>query len=295
MLEINKIYNMDNVEGMKMLPNECIDLTVTSPPYDNLRKYKGYEWDFEGVARELYRVTKQGGVAVWVVGDATIKGSETGTSFRQALYFKEIGFNLHDTMIWLKPNPTPTDPKCLRYYNAFEYMFIFSKGKPKTCNYIKEKSKNAGKEFGSAPMKRADGSNRDDRTEKLKGVKIKDYKIKSNVWEYAIGSGVSKDKIAFKHPAIFPEKLAQDHIISWSNPNDIILDPFMGSGTTAKMALLNNRHFIGFEISKEYCDIANERISKIQPIPSNEKPTPVESSIKETSSLDWLDELLEVM
>lgn len=261
MLELNQIYNMDCLEGMKLLDDICIDLTVTSPPYDNLRKYKGFEWDFEGVANELYRVTKEGGIVVWIVGDATIKGSETGTSFRQALYFKEIGFNLHDTMIWLKPNPTPTDPKCLRYYNAFEYMFIFSKGKPKTCNYIKEKSKNAGKEFGSAPMKRADGSNRDDRTEKLKGVKIKDYKTKSNVWEYAIGSGVSKDKIAFKHPAIFPEKLANDHIISWSNEGDIVLDPFMGSGTTAKMAILNNRQYIGFELSKEYCELAQKRIA----------------------------------
>ena len=260
MLELNKIYNMDCVQGMKLLDDCSVDLTVTSPPYDNLRTYKGFEWDFKATAKELYRVTKQGGVIVWVVGDATIKGSETGTSFRQALYFKEIGFNLHDTMIWLKPNPTPTDPKCLRYYNAFEYMFIFSKGKPKTCNYIKEKSKNAGKEFGSAPMKKADGSNRDDRTEKLKGVKIKDYKIKSNVWEYAIGSGVSKDKIAFKHPAIFPEKLAQDHILSWSNEGDLVLDPFMGSGTTAKMALLNNRNFIGFELSQEYCRMAEKRI-----------------------------------
>jgi len=266
---MNRDYNYialgDCVELMKEIPDDFIDLTVTSPPYDNLRTYNGNieQWSFEkfqGIAKELYRVTKQGGVVVWVVGDATIKGSETGTSFRQALYFKEIGFNLHDTMIWLKPNPTPTDPKCLRYYNAFEYMFIFSKGKPKTCNYIKEKSKNAGKEFGSAPMKRADGSNRDDRTEKLKGVKIKDYKIKSNVWEYAIGSGVSKDKIAFKHPAIFPEKLAQDHILSWSNEGDVVLDPFLGSGTTAIACINTNRNYIGFEISKEYCDIANERI-----------------------------------
>ena len=265
MIELNRIYNEDCLEGMKRIPDGFVDLTVTSPPYDNLRTYNGNieQWSFEkfqAIAKELYRVTKHGGVVVWVVGDATINGSETGTSFRQALYFKEIGFNLHDTMIWLKPNPTPTDPKCLRYYNAFEYMFIFSKGKPKTCNYIKEKSKNAGKEFGSAPMKRADGSNRDDRTEKLKGVKIKDYKIKSNVWEYAIGSGVSKDKIAFKHPAIFPEQLANDHIVSWSNEGDIVFDPFLGSGTTAKMALLNNRNFIGFELNPEYCKIAEKRI-----------------------------------
>ncbi len=262
MLPINKIYNMDNIEGMKLLDDNSIDLTVTSPPYDNLRTYKGFSWDFEGIAKELYRVTKEGGVVVWVVGDATIKGSETGTSFKQALYAKEIGFNLHDTMIWLKPNPVPTDPKCQRYYNAFEYMFILSKGKPKTCNYIMEKSKCAGKSFGAAPMKRPNGDNRDDRTEILKNAKVHDYKIKSNIWDYAIGSGVSKDKIAFQHPAIFPEQLAQDHIISWSNEGDLVLDPFMGSGTTAKMAKLNNRNYIGFEISKDYCDIANKRISE---------------------------------
>ena len=256
----------DCLELMKDIPDGSVDMIVTSPPYDNLRSYNGnLNWGdhvWKPVITELYRVLADGGVVVWVVGDATINGSETGTSFRQALYFKEIGFNLHDTMIWLKPNPTPTDPKCLRYYNAFEYMFIFSKGKPKTCNYIKEKSKNAGKEFGSAPMKRADGSNRDDRTEKLKGVKIKNYKIKSNVWEYAIGSGVSKDKIAFKHPAIFPEQLAQDHIISWSNENDIVLDCFMGSGTTGKMAKLLNRNFIGIELDEEYFEIAKKRIEE---------------------------------
>ena len=261
MIEINKNYNENCLETMKRMEDNFVDLTVTSPPYDNLRTYKGFTWDFESVAKELYRVTKQGGVVVWIVGDATVKGSETGTSFKQALYFKEIGFNLHDTMIWLKSNPTPRDPKSLRYYDAFEYMFIFSKGKPKTCNYIKEKSKTAGRNFGSAPMRRQDGSNRDDRTEKLKNTKVKEYKIKSNVWEYPIGSGITKDKISFKHPAIFPEKLAEDHILSWSNEGDTILDPMAGSGTTLKMAKKNNRNYIGIEISPEYIDIINKRLS----------------------------------
>jgi len=270
-----KLYQGDCLDIMPIkIPDNHVDLTVTSPPYDNLRTYNNsLEWGehiWKPIIQELYRITKSGGVVVWVVGDATIKGSETGTSFRQALYFKEVGFNLHDTMIWLKPNPTPTDPKCLRYYNAFEYMFVFSKGKPKTCNYIKEKSKNAGKEFGSAPMKRVDGTNRDDRTEKLKGIKIKDYKIKSNVWEYAIGSGVSKDKIAFKHPAIFPEQLANDHIISWSNENDIIFDPFLGSGTTGKMAVLNNRNFIGIEKEENYFNIAKKRIEEAEKVSTTE-------------------------
>ena len=268
MIELNKIYNENCLETMKRMEDNFVDLTVTSPPYDNLRTYtEEAEWNFEvfkEIAKELYRVTKFGGVVVWIVGDATIKGGETGTSFKHALYFKEIGFNLHDTMIWLKSNPTPRDPKSLRYYDAFEYMFIFSKGKPKTCNYIKEKSKTAGSNFGLAPMRRQDGSNRDDRTEKLKNTKVKEYKIKSNVWEYPIGSGITKDKISFKHPAIFPEKLAEDHILSWSNEGDIVYDCFMGSGTTAKMAILNNRNYIGSEISKEYCNIAEERLNLIK-------------------------------
>ena len=255
MLELNRIYNMDCVEGMKLLPNECIDLTVTSPPYDNLRTYKGFTWDFESVAKELYRVTKQGGVVVWIVGDATVKGSETGTSFKQALYFKEIGFNLHDTMIWNKGSFA--FPSKNRYHQVFEYMFIFSNGKPNTFNPIKDR-KNLY--LGS---RGASGRNKDGIRNIGKSTVRGEYGKRFNIWNCPIGGGhCTKDKTAYKHPAIFPEQLAQDHIISWSNPNDIILDPFIGSGTTAKMALLNNRHFIGFEISKEYCDIANERISK---------------------------------
>ena len=164
-------------------------------------------------------------------------------------------------MIWFKPNPSPTDPKTNRYYNSFEYMFVFSKGKPKTCNYIKIKSKSAGKLLRAVPQKRKDGSPRVDRMEKIQDMKIKEFKIKHNVWEYATGN-ISKDKIAYKHPAIFPERLVEDHIKSWSNEEDIVYDPFMGSGTTAKMAILNSRNFIGSEISREYCDIANERLSK---------------------------------
>ena len=252
---------MDCVEGMKLLPNECIDLTVTSPPYDNLRTYDGNieQWSFEKfqeIAKELYRVTKQGGVVVWVVGDATINGSETGTSFRQALYFKEIGFNLHDTMIYLKDTP-PQNRN--RYEQQFEYMFVFSKGKPTTFNPIKtqklwEDNRRYKKYF----------RNKEGRFDTKGTPKHNDtLKVIGNTWFYDVGGGKStKDKIAFQHPAIFPEQLAQDHIISWSNEGDLVLDPFMGSGTTAKMAILNNRNFIGFEISKEYCDIANKRINK---------------------------------
>ena len=294
MLEINKIYNMDCLEGMRRLPDSCIDLTVTSPPYDNLRDYNNeVTWNFEKfkeVAKELFRITKPGGVVVWVVGDATIKGSETGTSFRQALYFKEIGFNLHDTMIYAKNNVYAHDPRNKRYKQCFEYMFVLSKGKPNTYNEIKDRpNKHAGKTLSGTKGRTKEGIKRN-----LKPIVLGEYQARFNIWEYTTGGSVASDKIAFNHPAIFPEKLAEDHIISWSNEGDVVLDPFIGSGTTAKMALLNSRNFIGFEISKEYCDIANERILKIQSIPSNEKPTPVESSIEETNLLDWLDELLEV-
>ena len=265
MLEINKIYNMDCLEGVKMLPDSCIDLTVTSPPYDNLRTYNGNieQWSFEkfqAIAKELYRVTKQGGVVVWIVGDATINGSETGTSFRQALYFKEIGFNLHDTMIYAKNNVYAHDPRNKRYKQCFEYMFVFSKGKPSTYNEIKDKpNKHACKTLSGTKGRNKDGVKRD-----LKPIVIGDFQARFNIWEYTTGGSVSSDKIAFKHPAIFPEKLAEDHIISWSNEGDIVLDPFLGSGTTAKMALLHNRNFIGFEISEEYCEIAEQRISQIK-------------------------------
>ena len=253
-MKVNTIYNENCLETMARMQDGFIDLTVTSPPYDNLRDYNGYSFDFESIAKELFRVTKDGGVVVWIVGDATIKGSETSTSFKQALYFKEIGFNLHDTMIWEKPT-IPYDPKCNRYWNTFEYMFIFSKGKP-ICNYIKIPCKNAGKlKTNDYGQKRVDGSIRTDRHKADR--KIKDTKVKSNIWKYGIG------KRQKGHPATFPEQLANDHIISWSNENEIVYDCFMGSGTTAKMSILNNRNYIGSEMSRDYCDIAERRIRQI--------------------------------
>ena len=254
-MEINKIYNENCLETMQRMEDNFIDLTVTSPPYDNLRDYNGYSFDFENIAKELYRVTKDGGVVVWIVGDATIKGSETGTSFKQALFFKEIGFNLNDTMIYRKLNYLPVT-SC-RYEPQFEYMFILSKGKPKTFNPIMKANKSAGTKGGTH---RHNGED----LEKLhtnNGV-IKKEGRKTNVWDIACGSMNSKDKISFKHPATFPEKLATDHIISWSNEEDMVYDCFMGSGTTAKMCILNNRKYIGSEISKEYVDIANKRLIK---------------------------------
>lgn len=246
----------DCLEVMKTLEEKSIDLTVTSPPYDNLRTYNGYTFDFEGIAKELYRVTKDGGVVVWVVGDATIKGSETGTSFKQALYFKEIGFNLHDTMIYQK-NSYPFPPSN-RYYQQFEYMFVFSKGTPKTTNIQRcdTDPRWRNKKNTSSSQRKEDGT-----TEKLKYEVGKDTRKMDNVWK--LNTGYMKgtpDKIAFEHPATFPDMLAERHILSWSNEGDIVLDPMAGSGTTLKMAKKNNRNYIGIEISQEYIDIINKRL-----------------------------------
>jgi DNA modification methylase len=254
---LNQIICGDNVAVMRQMPDRCIDLTVTSPPYDNLRTYNGFSFNFEEVAQELYRITKDGGVVVWVVGDATIKGSETGTSFRQALFFMKCGFNLHDTMIYKKSKIVPIDSRTAkRYAGEFEYMFVFSKGKISFCNYIKIPTKHGGKK-AVGYQRSADGSLRLDRKEKNQDHIVADTKIKGNVWEYASTSHKY-------HPAPFPEQLAKDHIISWSNEGDVVLDPMCGSGTTCKMAKLTGRNFIGIDVSEEYCEIARQRVKQAQ-------------------------------
>lgn len=258
MIEINKIYCENCLDTMARMPDNVIDLTVTSPPYDNLRDYNGYSFDFKSIAKELFRVTKDGGVVVWVVADQTVNGSETGTSFKQALWFKYVGFRIHDTMIWYKKNPTPQDPRIPRYTASFEYMFIFTKGRPQKGERLQEKNICAGKTRGLtqyATQLKKDGNHRKDRQLRRKGEITKELRIKRNVWELPIANNPA-------HPATFPEQLANDHIISWSNKHDLIYDPFSGSGTTAKMAKKNQRNYIGSEISQIYCDIANKRIAE---------------------------------
>lgn len=255
-MELNKIYNENCLDTMARMTDGLIDLTVTSPPYDNLRQYNGYSFQFEDIAKELYRVTKKGGVLVWVVSDATYKGSETGSSFKQALFFKQIGFNLFDTMIYMKNNPIPTDPRIGRYVSAFEYMFILSKGRPKTTNLLTEKTKYGGIIINTtvASQLKKNGEKRADRALARRGIKTKEDKIKKNIFSYNV-AGTN-----YGHPAIFPEQLAADHIYSWSNEGDIVYDPFSGSGTTLKMAHIQKRKWIGSEISKEYFDISQKRL-----------------------------------
>ena len=254
-----ELWQGDCLELMKNIPDGSVDLTVTSPPYDNLRTYNGNidQWNFEkfqAIAKELYRVTADGGVIVWIVADATIKGSETGTSFRQALWFMDCGFNLHDTMIYEKANIS--FPDSIRYYNCFEYMFVFSKGKPKTFNPIKKENPLFGKPVTSTKRGK-DGVLTKDHGYINKKTRPQ-FSVIRNIWKYANGcQGVGQ-----KHPAVFPEQLAKDHIISWSNEGDAVLDCFMGSGTTGKMAVLNNRHFIGIELDEGYFNIAKKRIEE---------------------------------
>lgn len=259
-MELNAIYNEDCLEGMKKLNDDSVDLTVTSPPYDNLRTYNGNNelWNektWKMVLKELYRITKNGGVVVWVVGDAMINGSKSLTSYEQAIYAKGLGFKIYDVIIYEKTGTNP--PHKNRYFNAYEYMFVFSKGKPKTVNLISDKpNKWAGTNTGKITRREKDG------TLTSKGSKkIKEFGTRTNIWKIANGRGqASKDLDAHEHPAIFPEKLAQDHISTWSDEGDVVLDVFMGSGTTAIAAINTNRKYIGFELDKTYFELANKRI-----------------------------------
>lgn len=264
MLEINKIYNCNCLEGLKQLDNNSVSLTVTSPPYDNLRTYNSVvdedTWNFEvfkPIAQELYRVTKQGGVLVWVVGDAVVNGGETGSSFRQALYFQECGFKLHDTMIYEKNSSTfPARADSKRYSQIFEYMFVFTKGKIR--NDIKLIADKKNKWFGWTNWGQHSQYDVDGNLVKAKNIRpIPEFSLRTNIWKYSVSFN---DKTG--HPAVFPEKLAEDHILSWSNEGDLVLDPFMGSGTTAKMAMLNNRNYIGFELNEDYYNVSLDRVGK---------------------------------
>ena len=254
-----KLLQGDCLELMQDIPDGSIDLTVTSPPYDNLRSYNSNNklWNqtvWESVIEELHRVTKDGGVVVWIVGDATIKGSETGTSFKQALYFKEAGFNLHDTMIWSKWSPFPDRT---RYNQSFEYMFILSKGRPRAINLIKDKP---NKRYGD----KVNGTSRKKNGDTLelhgkkKGKTINKYGTRLNIWA---NTPTMSSEERTGHPAQFPESLVEDHILSWSNECDVILDPFMGSGTTGIACLNTNRNFIGMELDENYFNIATNRIN----------------------------------
>lgn len=255
----NIIYNENCLKTMNKMSDNIIDLVITSPPYDNLRNYEGYKFNFQSIAKELFRIVKKGGVIVWIVGDSTINGSESGTSFEQVLYFKSIGFNLHDTMIYEKINYIPLTHN--RYEQCFEFMFILSKEKPSTFNPIMIPCKNIGKieKYGSE-RRQNHGKNHSMRLYNETTFKeTNETKIHSNIFKYSVGS----EKTG--HPAPFPDKLSNDCIVSWSNKEDLIYDPFMGSGTTAKMCIKNGRNYIGSEISEKYCKLCEDRLNNYHP------------------------------
>lgn len=280
---INKIINGNCVDVMKELDENSIDLCITSPPYDNLRVYKGYTFPIDDIIKQLYRIIKVGGVVVWVVSDATINGSETGTSFRQALKFMDAGFNLHDTMIFKKANPIPQIYR-KRYNNEFEYMFVFSKGAVKTHNPIMVRCLHAGLELKGTTYKNY--SKGEQKRGKLASP-VKNEKIKGNIWEYVVGKK-AEDQEAKGHPAPFPCALAMDHIKSWSNPNEIVLDPMCGSGTTCVSALALNRKFIGIDISKEYCEIAKKRVlSRIDILNNSIDDDSVQGNTRHQMNDEW--------
>lgn len=250
------IYHADCKDILSQLPKKSVDLVLTSPPYDNLRDYGSYKWSFEAIAKELAHSLAKGGLLVWIVGDEYVDGSESGTSFRQALGFRACGLLLHDTMIYVKD--AITSPQSNRYNQIFEYMFVFSKGKPKTFNPIKVNTRGYKPSKHSTRRKKGSGI-----LENLKSEQGKEYRTDSNIWFYNVGFMKSaKERYVFEHPAIFPEKLAIDHIISWSNPSDLTLDPFLGSGTTCYCAKNLNRYSIGIEIEEKYCEIAARRCSQ---------------------------------
>lgn len=258
----------DCVDVLKTLPTASVQLTVTSPPYDQLRTFNGTDryWcdaAWRACIKELYRVTRPGGVVVWIVADQTIKGSETGTSFRQALWAKQCGFRLHDTMIWKKQ--CNHFPESTRYYNTFEYMFVWSKGTP-IFNPLRDRpNKTAGAHVRSIMGRHRDGSKSNMISkQKPDGFCVKQNGVRFNVWDISAGGGKSHtDQFGYEHPATFPEQLARDHILSWSHRGHTVLDPFMGSGTTGKMARQLGRRFIGIELDPTYFELATRRIREV--------------------------------
>jgi DNA modification methylase len=270
MIELNKVHLMSNIDGMKEMDAQSVDLIVTSPPYDNLREYNGSSsWNFDvfkEVAEGIVRVLKPGGVVAWNVGDAVIQNmhgkksgpSLSGTSFKQCVHFMELGLNFHDNLIYEKHAARfASGVNSLRYTGIYEYVFVLSKGRPNTIHLIADRpNKGAGKVFKRDGGRGTDG-------ERIKGDGrtgvIHDFGVRHNIWRYvtSFGSGQTNKK-AYKHPAIMPSPLVSDLIKSYSNEGDLVLDPFMGSGTTAREAHALGRQHIGFEIDPTYHALCEE-------------------------------------
>lgn len=252
------IYHGDAAEVLDTL--DCVDLCVTSPPYDGLRKYGGHTWDFERIARGIDNVLSSGAVLVWIVGDEAKNWSESLTSFHQAIEFKNLGLCCLDTMIYEKQNSSFERHGHRTYAQTFEYMFVFSNGRPKTFNPIRDKRNVCSGEIISATVRKPEGHLVKSHSA---GREIREFGIRGNVWRYPVGRGhTTEDLYAHAHPAMMPEALAKDHVLTWSNPGDTVLDPHAGAGTVLKAAKLLGRRAIGIEIEERYCEIAAKRLSQ---------------------------------
>jgi DNA modification methylase len=261
---MGKVIQGDSAEVMKTFEPNSIDLTITSPPYDNVRLFKGHKWDCDAIIKELFRITKVGGVVVWVVADQYINGGRSGSSFRQAVQFQDAGFKIHDVMIYQKSGYAyPAGRKSTRYTQIYEFMFVFCKGKIKTHNLIKDKV-NKSYSPNLKPRKKITKNQNGETIIQPLGNVVNQTGYRNNIWTFSTGRGhTSKNSVVFKHPSVFPEQLAEDHIITWSNEGDVVLDCFAGSGTTLKMAAKNNRDYIGIEIDEEYCGIIKENLTQL--------------------------------
>lgn len=271
---LNTFITGDNLTTLLRFPSESIDLTVTSPPYGAMRgSYEELTINFNNLVQQLWRVTKEGGVVVWNVDNSTVNGSEQGEAFQQALSFINNGWLLHDTMIFAKNTSTfPASPRGNRYTQIFEYMFVFSKGTPKTANLICDKAnKYAGTQSWGKKRFR-DPKNQDKFQIHDEKVTVPEFSPRTNIWKYNVNGGfMTKDKIAHEHPAIFPEQMARDHILSWSNEGDVVLDIYSGSGTTAKMAKMYNRNYIGIDLEEKFNQIARQRLKTMNDLPTEPK------------------------
>ena len=252
--------------GIELVNGDCAavlpglppaDLILTSPPYDGMREYGGYNgaFDFGAIAAACVANLAPGGVLVWVVGDQIIDGGESGTSFRQALGFKALGLTLHQTLFFEAAHYRPIDKS--RALRGVQYMFVFAKGSPMVANIpIDRPNVKAGMRVtrSYAPGKSLNGS-RNPASDRVK--RIADFGRRGPIWRYATECGSDMG-----HPAAFPYALASDHIVCWTNPGDLVIDPMVGSGTTLRAAADLGRRAIGIEINPEYCDLIRRRLAQ---------------------------------
>jgi site-specific DNA-methyltransferase (adenine-specific) len=246
---------------MAGLDEDSIDLTVTSPPYDLLRLYDGFTFDLPGIVDQLYRVTRIGGAVAWIVCDASKNGAETGTSFAQVMEFQRQGWRLHDTMIYQKSGVSR--PGNVRYHQAFEFMFVFSKGtKPKFRPLQDRANKTAGLKRNTKSMTKRDAAgNLTPRRVNHKTYITNPHGIRTNIWTYSTGpKQTAPDDLWQQHPAVMPLDLAADHILSWGDPGDTVLDPLAGSGQVPIAADILGREWIAIDCSPRYCYLIEQRL-----------------------------------